>query len=1118
MTGFGQSARPGMGAIPYAGASGTGVTFRVWAGTATNVSVVGSFNGWNANANPLVLESNGVWSADVTAARAGDQYKYVMNGTIWRRDPRSARVVHAGDTDSIVYDHAAYAWQSGGFVPPPLESMVMYELHVGTYNDLNPNGGGSASLDDARERLDHLVELGVNAVTVMPITEFPGTHSWGYNPTDLYAVDNLTYGGPDAFKRFVDAAHLRGIAVILDIVHNHYGSGDLPGDLQFSLWEYDGQPGALGGGMYFYQEADKANTLWGPRPDYSRPQVRDFIKDNVRMWLRDYRVDGFRWDATKYIRSDGNGTAIADGVSLLREVNNLIASEFSNKISIAEDLDQLASTTAPTPGGLGFDSDWHTEIHHALTEEIAKTGGISTNRILDALNFGNHTRRLIYTESHDEAGHPYNDQVRVPVTMDPSDPDSQLARRKSLLAAGLMMTAPGIPMLFQGQEFLTQVPFYDTNSIHWQLTNTYAGILRAYQDLVRLRTDAHDLSGGLTGAYVNAWTQPLAFTNGSLFTMHRRNGGGVGDDVFVVANLSGRAIVGDWLTWPATGQWYAVFNSDDPRYSADFTGVGYADAFVFPDFRGPVSIGPWSLMVFARAPAPAVHLGMALAGTHNNWNPAANMKRIQQHEWLIDLELPATNALAFKFTADSVWTNNNWGTGTVAAATWPVSGSAVPWGGDFQVPIPADGTYRFTFNSASGRFTIRQLVPITAGASHPGMALAATFNGFNLAPNMTLTSNGVWRYETEINQPWDLEFKFAAYGTWNVSWGGDDVPRSGFPQSGIAQFGASGPSGGDLAIAGPLSGTYAFTFDDRTAAYTVERIGAVEPYHGMAIAGNFNGWSTVPNMTSNGLHQWSYAVILDQAWDLEFKFAANNTAYATSWSENTVHANSFPVHGTAVYGEAQNTRVAGPLYGVYTFTFNSDTLDYAISFAPFPARFSSMAVAGTLNGWNLAPNMTLDPATQEWVFEADLDQPGPIEFKFVTGGAWAQGNWGDTATHTTNDPATGTGIPSGANIVLPGPFDGTYRLTFNDNNLRYRVERMAPPFGFLGADSHPAGAGVIIRWESADGETYEISRGGHPNGPYDVLAPAISASPPMNTYTDTAPAEGTGFYRISVNP
>ncbi|MCB1069077.1 MAG: hypothetical protein KDL31_01905 [Kiritimatiellae bacterium] len=1110
----GQSSRPGMGAIPYAGISGTGVTFRVWAGSAVSVHVVGDFNGWDDTQTPLVLESNGVWSADVAAASAGQQYKYVMNGSVWRRDPRSARVVHAGDTDSIIYDQNAYAWSSSNFTPPPLDRMVIYELHVGTFNDPNPSASGSAGLDDARQKLDYLTELGVNAVKIMPVTEFPGTHSWGYNPTDLYAVDNLTYGGPDALKRFVDAAHQRGIAVLLDIVHNHYGSGDLPGDLQYSLWEFDGTTGALGGGIYFDQDPDQAYTSWGPRPDYARPEVRDFIKDNARMWLRDYRIDGFRWDATKFIRSTTAGNPIAEGITLIKEINDIIATEFTNKISIAEDLDGLESTTAPTPGGLGYDSDWQTEMHNALTEEIVLTNGFSTNRILNVLNDGNHTRRVIFTESHDEVGHPENNQIRVPAQMDPADPGSYRARKRSILCAGLMMSAPGIPMLFQGQEFLTPIHFYDTNSLNWTLTNTYAGVLRFYEDMVRLRKNDLGISGGLTGAYVQASMQPLVFTNTSLLTLHRRNGGGVGDDVFVVANLSDVPVDGDWLDWPATGQWYTVLNTDDPRYGSDFGGAGYGDSFVFGDLRGPIAIAPWSMMVFSRIPPPPTYTGMALAGTYNGWNPVANMRKVNQHEWVRDLEIAPTNGFAFKFTADGVWTNINWGTGTVASATWPVTGTANAWGGDFSIDIPIAGTYRFTFNSASGAFSVRKITPITSGPVHSSMAVAGNFNGFALDPNMTVDSNGLWSASLVVVQPWNLEFKFAAYGTWNVAWGGTGLPESGLPASGYAL-----PGGNDnIVVEGPLNGTYTFTFDDDTAAYHVEKTGPPPPLQSMAIAGSFNGWSTTPNMTSNGLHQWRYSIILDQAEAVQFKFAANNTGYDKSWSQDTTHPHTFPVSGTALAQETENTIISGPFYGAYTFNFNSDTLAYSVTREPFPARYGSMAVAGTINGWTLTPNMTLDEASQEWIFEAALEQPGAIEFKFVTGGAWASGNWGDGSTHATNSPATGTGTSAGPNIVLPGPFDGTYRFTFNDNNLYYQVERLGTAFGFQSSSMFLPGSGFVLQWESENGKAYAVERAAHPNGSYSVLAPSIPATPPLNTYTDASPSSAVGFYRVLINP
>ena len=1034
--GWAQSLRPGMGAIPYADGGGTGVTFRLWAGSATTVEVAGDFNGWNPSAHPLVLEADGIWSLDVPGARAGQQYKYRMNQSVWRRDPRSARVVHAGNTDSIIYDHQAYAWQSGPFTPPPLNEMVIYELHVGTFNDPNPAVGGSASLDDARERLDYLAGLGINAVKIMPITEFPGSHSWGYNPTDLFAVDNLTYGGPDALKRFVDAAHQRGIAVLLDIVHNHYGTADLPGDLQFSLWEFDGLPGALGGGMYFYQQPALAMTRWGPRPDYSRPHVRDFIKDNARMWLRDYRIDGFRWDATKYMRLATNDTTVInDGVSLIRQINDIIRTEFTNKVSIAEDLEQLPSTTAPTPGGLGYHSDWHTEFHHAVTEELAKSAGFNTNRVVNAIRFTNHTRRVIYTESHDEVGHPYNNQIRVPAEMDPLNPGSHRARKRSILAAGWLMTSPGIPMLFQGQEFLTPTHFYDTNSINWNLTNTYAGILRFYQDAVRLRRNANGGVGGLTGAVVQVQTEALVFTNVSLITMHRRNQGGVGDDVFVVANPSDARIDGDWLTWPATGMWYAVLNSDDARYSADFGGHGYTNAFVFEDFRGPIAIAPWSIMVFSRVPPPTDYTGMALAGTYNNWNPAANMTRLGGHDWQLDLALAETPAFVFKFTANSDWVINNWGTGTVSSAGWPRQGTAVPWGGDFSIPIPTADTYRFTFNSATGRFQVRHLTPVPRGQNHPTMAVAGNFNNFNRTPNMGIGTNGLWTFTAVLTQPWDLEFKLAAYGSWEVSWGGTGLPGS---ATGKAIKGASE----NIRIPGPFNGAYTFTFDDTTGAFSVEQTGLPPPYAGMAVGGNFNGWRTAPNMASNDLHVWSFTTNISQGHALEFKFAANNTGWNTSWSRSYVHANQFPVAGIAARGENNNIVIQGPHAGTYTFTFNSATLEYTVQRAG--PVFSGMAVAGSHNGWAFTPNMTSN-GLHQWTYTTNLNRAADIEFKFVANNDWNR-NWGKQIIHPPVYPLGDTAeYLATNNIRLQGPFLGSYTFTFNSSNGTYAITRAPLP-------------------------------------------------------------------------
>ena len=160
--------------------------------------------------------------------------------------------------------------------------------------------GHPGTFDSAIEKFPYLKELGINAIEVMPIMEFSGDFSWGYNPSHPFAVESI-YGGPDAFKRFVKAAHEHGIAVIVDVVYNHFGPADL------DLWRFDGWSENDKGGIYFYNDR-RSQTPWGEtRPDYGRGEVRQYLRDNALMWLEEYHVDGLRWDMIIYIKSiDGN--------------------------------------------------------------------------------------------------------------------------------------------------------------------------------------------------------------------------------------------------------------------------------------------------------------------------------------------------------------------------------------------------------------------------------------------------------------------------------------------------------------------------------------------------------------------------------------------------------------------------------------------------------------------------------------------------------------------------------------------------------------------------------------------------------------------------------------------
>ena len=219
----------GMGAIPHAG----GVAFRVWAPHAQRVSVIGSFNDWLSDKHLLQAEENGNWYTDVAEAQIGDQYKFLLTtaqGDYQRIDPY-AREVTGSVGNAVVHD-PHFDWEGDDFHLAPWNELAIYELHVGTFSD-HENDNLSGQFASVTARLGHLKKLGINAIQIMPVGEFAGDRSWGYNPAHIFSVE-LTYGGPLAFKRFVKRAHQQGIAVILDVVYNHLGPSDL------DLWQFDG--------------------------------------------------------------------------------------------------------------------------------------------------------------------------------------------------------------------------------------------------------------------------------------------------------------------------------------------------------------------------------------------------------------------------------------------------------------------------------------------------------------------------------------------------------------------------------------------------------------------------------------------------------------------------------------------------------------------------------------------------------------------------------------------------------------------------------------------------------------------------------------------------------------
>ncbi|MDZ7859425.1 MAG: alpha-amylase family glycosyl hydrolase [Candidatus Krumholzibacteriota bacterium] len=588
-----------MGALPLE----EGYLFRVWAPNADSVSVVGSFNDWNENRNQMERGEGGIWSAPVKEAETGDEYLYrIVNGEniMDRIDPYARRVSNsAGRTIVPRFD---FKWKEKDFKSAPLNRMVIYEMHLGSFA-VEP-GGKPGSLQNAIKKLPHLKELGINAVEIMPLMEFPGGFSWGYNPSQIFALES-DYGDPADFSQFVKAAHEKGIAVILDVVYNHLGPGDL------DLWQFDGWEEKGMGGIYFYNDW-RSGTPWGDtRPDYGRGEVRKYLCDNAIMWLRDYHVDGLRFDATSFIRNvrgrgDDQGSDLPEGWSLMQWINSEIKKFRPEAFTIAEDLGNNPSVTKDVrEGGCGFDSQWDLNFVHTL-RGVLKAGGDSLrdiDKIRDIIirrYYLDSFERIIYTESHDEVA---NGKARMPEEVDPGNAANLYAKKISTLGAALVLTSPGIPMIFQGQEFLEDDWFHDRDPVDWSRKKKFSGIFRLYCDLVSLRLNRDGKTSGLTGHE----TEVFHVNNESKFlAYHRWDRGGPEDSTVVAVNMSGSEFRNYRIGLPADGLWKVRFNSDAKDYDDEFSGLDCPDVTADRNskdgqpYGGVVNVAPYSAVILSQ--------------------------------------------------------------------------------------------------------------------------------------------------------------------------------------------------------------------------------------------------------------------------------------------------------------------------------------------------------------------------------------------------------------------------------------------------------------------------------------------------------------------------------------
>lgn len=421
--------------------------FRVWAPAAASMEAA-----LGAARFAMRRGEGGWWSAEVAQAGEGCDYGFVIDGEGPLPDPRSPWQPRGVHGLSRLVDHGRFSWSDARFVAPPLYRAIVYELHVGTFT---PEG----TFEAAAARLDHLRALGVTHVELMPVAEFAGERGWGYDGVDLYAPHHA-YGGPEGLKRLVDACHAKGLAVLLDVVCNHLGpSGNYLGRF----------------GPYF---TSRYSTPWGEAVNFDGPdsdEVRRFFCDNALTWLRDYHFDGLRIDAVHAI-VDTSAVHILE--ELAREVAALEAKLRRRLVLVAEsDLNDPRIVRAPELGGFGLDALWSDDFHHALHAVLTgERAGYYADfgRLADlaaalqkvyvydgqysAFRRRRHGRPVERLSGHRFLGYLQNhDQVGNRARGERAGRLMSLGRLK--IGAAVVVTAPFVPLIFQGEEWAASTPF-----------------------------------------------------------------------------------------------------------------------------------------------------------------------------------------------------------------------------------------------------------------------------------------------------------------------------------------------------------------------------------------------------------------------------------------------------------------------------------------------------------------------------------------------------------------------------------------------------------------------------------------------------------------------------------
>jgi 1,4-alpha-glucan branching enzyme len=521
------------------------VSFALWAPWKQSVHLIGDFNNWDATADPLAVDQQGLWWIEKQLDHGTYGYQFVLDGATVISDPYARRLRWA---DGSPQPHALlevgaqpYTWGDDGFQIKPLNQLVIYELHVG---DFSPAG----TFAGVTERLAHLAYIGVNAIELMPIQEFPGDRSWGYNPAYFFTPES-SYGSSEELKQLIDAAHQKGIGVLLDMVFNHTVQ-DSPLNL---LYSYDENP-------YF---SDRGNPWGFPDLDHWNDATKRLIDDIQSYWLNEFHIDGFRYDYVEGIGYDGIG-----GMSFIAWAAR---QRKPYAYLIAED---IVADPAAVVRDTEIDASWHWQFAKVLRAQL-REGDYEGNQYgdLDALvrvlsfagdGYVDNAQPINYLETHDE------ERIIFEAMTNPAINEAG-ALRKSMLGAIMLFTAQGVPMLYHGQEFGAHAQkTIDVSKIPWQFMESDGGhqLFHHYATLAYLRHTQSALQH-------NDFAVLLADHERKLLAYHRWDGD---NSVVVAVNLTPET-QNVALTFPRAGRWHEWLHDYDEDVGEEPHEVELPDSF-----------------------------------------------------------------------------------------------------------------------------------------------------------------------------------------------------------------------------------------------------------------------------------------------------------------------------------------------------------------------------------------------------------------------------------------------------------------------------------------------------------------------------------------------------------